>query len=738
MLFMPLEVLYVFAVSLLVIIGLLYLWLRLRARRLYGEPADRGAGQDLFARLVIRISAAVKRPFSSPYLSANTEPNNTPGIDWTASVTPEGMRLPVTIMLVAALVLIWMGQSISASVPLQIQRWVWGLMVGGGILFLLSGQVSIRQQVPSWIVVPVRKICAFFDIKAAQLVLLLFAPVFVWIAIVAAGFGPLARHWFISVLAWVFAIGAAVAGSVSWPLLRPIKISRAELWFTAALFLAAFFLRGTATHLLPNTFSGDEGSAGLSALHYLNGDANNLFTIGWFSFPSFYFILQSVGIRLMGQTIEALRVPSAVAGAGAVVATYWLARSLFDRKTAVLAGLYMMASHYHIHMSRIGLNNVWDSLFGAVAIFGFWHGWKTGRRIWYVVCGLAIGFGQYFYVSIRILPLMFLLWAVFAFWQERAMFRRRLPGMMMAAFVALIVFLPLGFFFWNHPYEFNAPLARVTMMGERLAEEVAYRGQSAPSILWEQFKLAVLGFTQIPMRLLYDPGSPLLLTGAATLFLLGIAWGVTHFDLRFLLIFLPLVAAIASNTVSQSPPASQRYILAMPLVAILVGVPLGLLGNWLDRMWADRKFVGMLVTAVLMFAVVFQDVSYYFFEVYDSYILGGINTLIATEVVHYLEDQEAVEQDVFFFGFPRMGYNSLSTIPYLLPEKRGLDIIEPLQEPPNWQLTGTTVLIFLPERVSELEQVRQVYDNGRYQEFYTVDNLFLFAAYEIPEQSSAE
>lgn len=734
---MPLEVLYLWAVSLLVIIGLVYLWLRVRARRLFGEQDARRTEHDLFARLVMGISGVMKRPFSSTPPLPDTS-NNVPVIDWNAPVTTEGLRLSVSIMLVATLALIWMGQTISASVPSDLQRWVWGLMVVGGILFLLSGQVAIRQQVPAWIVVPVRKICAFFDIEAAQLVLLLFAPVFVCVAIMAAGFGAIARHWFISVLAWVVAVGAAIAGSVRWPISQRFKISRTELWFTVALLLVAFFLRGAATQVLPYTFSGDEGSAGLSALDYLNGKANNLFTIGWFSFPSFYFALQSVGIRLMGQTVEALRVPSAAAGALAVVATYWLARSLFDRKTAVLAGLYMMASHYHIHISRIGLNNVWDSLFGAVAILGFWHGWKTGRRIWYVVCGLAIGFGQYFYVSIRVLPLLFLLWAVFAFWQQRDTFRRRLPGMMLAAFIALIVFLPLGIFFWNHPYEFNAPLARVTMMGERLAQEVAHRGQSATSILWEQFKLAVLGFTQIPMRLLYDPGSPLLLTGAATLFLVGIAWGVSHFDLRFLLIFLPLVAAIASNTVSQSPPASQRYILAMPLVAILVGVPLGLLGNWLDKMWTERKFVGMLVTAVLMFGVVYQDVSYYFFEVYDSYILGGINTLIATEVVHYLEEQETVEQDVFFFGFPRMGYNSLSTIPYLVPEKRGRDVIEPLQEPPNWQLNGPTILIFLPERVSELASVRVVYDNGRYREFYTENDLFLFASYEIPDLTAAE
>ena len=726
---MSLEFVYLWAVTLLIIVGLVYLWLRFRSRRLFGEQYEQRTSQDLFARMVTKIMAGVKRPFSAPPAAEG----EAPAIDWYASVSPEAIRLPVSIMLVTSLVLIWLGQSSLRSLPPNLQRWTWGIIIASAILFFLSGRLALQPKIPNWIAPPIRKICAYFNIQPTQCVLLLFAPVFVWVSIMASGFGPLARNWWVSVIAWMCAIGFTVAGSLRWPLRLRLNISRGELWFLALLFVIGFLLRGTATDVLPNTFSGDEGSAGLSALNHIKGDANNWFTIGWFSFPSFYFALQSVGIRLMGQTVEALRVPSAAAGALTVVATYGLARTLFDRKTAVLVGLYMMASHYHIHISRIGLNNIWDSLFGAVAILGFWHGWKTGKRVYFVVCGLAIGLGQYFYVSIRVLPLLFLVWSAVAFLFERERFKKRLPGMMLAAFISLIVFLPLAYYFLHHPYEFNAPMQRVTMLGERMALEVQHRGQSANSILWEQFRLSLLGFTQQPLRLLYAPGAPLLLTGAAALFLLGVTWGITHFDLRYLLIFLPLLGVLASNTVSQSPPASQRYILAMPLVAILVGVPLGLLGNWLDKLWDERKFVGMVVTAVLMLGVVAQDLSYYFFEAYDEYVLGGINTLVATEIVYYLETQEPAEQDVYFFGFPRMGYNSLSTIPYLVPDKRGLDIFDPLREPPKWKLTEPTILIFLPERVSELAFVQEVYANGRYQEFYTDDNIFLFATYEISE-----
>ena len=130
----------------------------------------------------------------------------------------------------------------------------------------------------------------------------------------------------------------------------------------------ALALRAWQMSQFPNTYSGDEGSAGLFAVELLDGKANNLFSLGWFSFPALYFAVQSAAIALLGQTVEAVRLTSAVAGALTVVAVYWLGRTMFDRTTAVLAALYLAASHYHIHMSRIALNNVWDGLFGTLAI----------------------------------------------------------------------------------------------------------------------------------------------------------------------------------------------------------------------------------------------------------------------------------------------------------------------------------------------------------------------------------
>ncbi|MFO7663388.1 MAG: glycosyltransferase family 39 protein [Chloroflexota bacterium] len=608
------------------------------------------------------------------------------------------------------------------------------LFLAAGLFFLVGIQSTVRGGLPNRIGQIVARLSVFLRVTPVQVVLLGLAPGFALVARQAAGDGLLAHQAAVATLAWIAAIALVIAGSANPREGDPTQrlgITRWDILLSAGLFALALALRATAMTRFPGTYSGDEGSAGLFALELLSGKANNLFGVGWFSFPAFYFTVQSAAIALLGQTVEAVRLTSALAGALTVVALYWLGRAMFDRATALLAALYLAASHYHIHMSRIALNNVWDALFGTLAIFGLWYGWRSGRRWAFVLCGLALGLGQYFYVTIRTLPILFLIWAAIALWRQRAQFRQRFHGLVLAAFVALIVYLPLGLYFLDNPDEFQAPLNRVTIFGEWLEREMARGERTTGEIIFDQAVSGVLGFTHEPLRLLYNPGSALLLTGAGILFLLGVLWALLNFDLRYLLLLLPLTAAVAANAISQDSPASQRYILAMPLVALFIAIPLAQAVAWLRVQYPRAQAAIVAAALTLMALVALVDVNYYFNRVYDTYVLGGLNTQVATEVAYFLRDEEPAEQDVYFFGFPRMGYFSLSTIPFLAPDKNGIDIIDPLTLPPDFLISGPTLFIFLPERLNELELVRQRYPGGGYEEFYSDQGEFLFAVYEF-------
>ncbi|WP_420640972.1 ArnT family glycosyltransferase [Candidatus Leptofilum sp.] len=651
-------------------------------------------------------------------------------------LTLQSHRQLIATMLGGGLLLVVLGQLTFAHVP-TVARWaVGGVMLLGAALFLWAGsRVRPEGVADDWASAQLHQVGQRLGVAGWQLLLLLLAVVLTFLAWLAAGEQALARRWDVSVGAWLLAIGFMLLGGVplmEWRfwLRRGPGLARWEWWFLLALVVGAWLLRGTAVTQFPNTFSGDEGSAGLHAARFVQGQANNWFTIGWFSFPSFYYALQSMFIDLFGQTIGALRYFAALGGTLAVVATYFLARGMFGRGTAVPAAVLMMGSHYHIHMSRIGLNNVWDSLFVALVLAGVWLGWRSGKRLPWLLAGLALGLGQYFYVSVRVLPLLLLIWLAGLWWRRRSQWRQQLVNMLLAGGTAVVTVLPLGIYFATHWPEFQAPLNRVTIVGERLTNMAAAENVSEWVIVLRQMGLAALGFTHEPLRLLYAPGVPLLLPLAAGLFLLGLVWVVLRLDARFSLLLLPLLSVVLLSGFSQDPPASQRFILALPSVTVVMALPFGLVGRWLRQLWPNEEAWIGLGTAVLLATFILFDITFYFSELYDSYTLGGDNTVVATEIAYDLQD-EPVTPDVYFLGFPRMGYFSLATIPYLAPNVQAVDLVEPLTGPPDWIIDQPTMVIFLPERLNELDFVQDVWGNGRYEEIRDERNRLLYAVYRL-------
>ncbi|MDT8306503.1 MAG: glycosyltransferase family 39 protein, partial [Anaerolineae bacterium] len=532
------------------------------------------------------------------------------------------------------------------------------------------------------------------------------------------------------VLAWCLAIAAVLLGGFRRDARGPV--SAWEIAVAAVLTVAAFLLRGLGLEQLPATLSGDEASAGLEAVRFVQGEANNLFGIGWFSFPSFYFALQGAPVALLGQSATALRITSAVAGSLTVFAVYWLARSLFGRVAALLAALFLLASHYHIHFSRIGLQNIWDGFFLAVVLWGMWTGWKEGRRLPFLIAGFALGLGHYFYVSIRVAPLLLLVWAGFARLFQGSRLRARLPGMLLAAYTAAIVYLPLALLYWRQPDEFFAPMRRVSVFNGWLEAEIARLGQPAWEIIASQMAATAMGIIHLPLRHWYNPGAPLLLPLAAALFVAGLAWLFYRADLRSLLLLLVLFVLVLLGGFSLDAPASQRFAIAMPVIALVVALPLAQGVAWLGPYLTRARWLAPALAIVLMALVAQRDLAYYFFDVYDGYVLGGYNTETATAIGRYLEDEPA--HSVYFFGPPRMGYTSLSTIPYLAPQMEGNDVAVPLDGPAPWVLDRPTLFVFLPERVSELEHVRAAYPGGRYEQVWRAGgdgSQPLFSIYEV-------
>jgi hypothetical protein len=254
-------------------------------------------------------------------------------------------------------------------------------------------------------------------------------------------------------------------------------------------------------------------------------------------------------------------------------------------------------------------------------------------------------------------------------------------------------------------------------------------------ILAEQFLRAAGAFHVFPDRTVwYGADRPLLGFLAGAFAVLGMAWaGIRWRERRSFLVLLWFWAVIiTAGMLTESPPSSQRLVIAIPAVALLVALGLEQTVHLIARMLGrkDRQWEN-LVLGLVAVVLAASSLHYYFVQFTPEQRYGSFNGVTATLMGRYLRELEG-DYQVYLLGAPRM-YWGFGTMPFLAPDVQGQDIEEPLNAPPGLTVDGRqTVFLFLPERAGELDWVRQTYPDGEVQEFSDGSGRLWFLAFEVP------
>jgi hypothetical protein len=700
-------------------------WMRTRraARKLHAAPAAIVAGQLAPAKPI--------RPDPSPAAGAAASAALGEPLPAVAPPALAWLR-PEAVMLSAGVLLTVFGQTLLRRMVPSL-AWAPLVVIGAGlVLFLGGGYLAERGtqralHVPGWAAVT-----GWLRVTPAQMVCLGLAPVFGLVAALAAGDGALMTQAAVAMIAWGLGVLLVVVGS--WPHEVPRwKPSWKILGLALALGAAALLIRAVATSHIPIILTGDEGSAGMSAVEFVHGVQDNPFIMGWYSFPSFYFLLQSFWVRLLGNTIEAIRLPSAFAGALTVAALYLVARPMFGNRAAIMAALFLGGLHFHNHFSRIALNNVWDGLWFVVVLGAYSHGWRTGRRASFILGGLVLGLAQYFYASSRMLLALVPLWLLIATLLDRSRLRPQIAHLALSVLAAAAAVFPLGVFYLRFPDQFIAPISRFSILGEWMQKEVVIAGQSVGQILLRQLSLGFQAYTATPLRHWYTPEVPILRDLPAALFLLGVTLMLLRLrDERVWFLGLWLLAFGVAGGLSESTPAAQRYVAAAPAACLALAYGLDRLAGWVARLWPRaRPYAGLAVIG-LVAVLALDDLRFYYLEYTPTSDFGGDNGMVAQRLADHLR-YEPASAHVAMFGSPRMGYYSIPSLQYLVPQIDGSDMNQPWGSPENPPLAGhPLIFVFLPDHEADLSAVRTEYPGGQLVEEPSRAGGTLFWMYRVP------
>ncbi|HET6445391.1 MAG TPA: glycosyltransferase family 39 protein [candidate division Zixibacteria bacterium] len=169
--------------------------------------------------------------------------------------------------------------------------------------------------------------------------------------------------------------------------------------------------------------------------------------------PLFFYFAGSL-MRLIGESVFALRMTAALMGIVTVAATYWVGKELLaDRRIALLAAALLAVSFWHVLFSRLGFRAVSQPLMQALAVAALFHGFRRDSRIWLALAGVVLGLSAYTYLAVRFFPIPLAL-AMLPLLFTGSERRRRLGQLALFAVTALVVLSPLVVYFISNPDAF--------------------------------------------------------------------------------------------------------------------------------------------------------------------------------------------------------------------------------------------------------------------------------------------
>ncbi|MGB8647300.1 MAG: glycosyltransferase family 39 protein, partial [Anaerolineae bacterium] len=178
--------------------------------------------------------------------------------------------------------------------------------------------------------------------------------------------------------------------------------------------------------------------------------------------------LLAATFKVFGASVFTLRAVGSFAGALTIPLVWRLARDWFgDGRVALIAAFGLAVGTMHVYYSRFTLPYVESPLLSIPAYIFLARALRDGRLRNYVLAGLFFGATQYASQVSRISLAVGAFMVLDEMVVQRALPRNFVRGAIAAAIVALVVLAPLAGFVAQHPDDFFARTAEVSLFNDK-------------------------------------------------------------------------------------------------------------------------------------------------------------------------------------------------------------------------------------------------------------------------------
>lgn len=374
-------------------------------------------------------------------------------------------------------------------------------------------------------------------------------------------------------------------------------------WIILLILLVATFLRFYQLNNIPFGLYPDEAANGLDIIRMMeegdhrvvydtNGPRESLFFYGQ---GAFVWLGKTFNIEALRYTPLSLRIASALAGIATVFALYLLAKELFNRNVGLISAAALAVSAWHIQFSRNGFRAIMLPLMLCFLFYFFIKAFRDGAikdYLWFAVF-LALGF--YTYLSIRMVPLIFIAFIVWAAFYKKNFIKDNIKKIGYALGLFLVLMIPMFIHFVNVPADIVGR-SSTSIFNPELNNGSALR-TLGENVVAEVMMFNFEGDNNFRHNL---GGSPMLDIVTGLFFWVGLLWSllkikkIEHFILWswFGAMSLPMILT------AEGIPHALRLVGAMPVIFIWIGLGV----NYLAEKIPNKKWQYAFVAIVLLAA----------------------------------------------------------------------------------------------------------------------------------------
>lgn len=259
---------------------------------------------------------------------------------------------------------------------------------------------------------------------------------------------------------------------------KSLKKIRLDFWIIFALLLLGGFFRFYKITELPCGLFPDQALNGLDAIRIANGFISPIFRGN----EGLFMYLVAMSHALFGMGIWQIFIVSAFIGTITISATYLAVKEAFNRRIAMITGILLAVSGWHIALSRSGFRATLVPLFIALVSYFLIKSANSqnekGKMLYYPLTAASLALGFYSYNAYPFFVLGLLLLTGLIIFKNRTKFlsniRKNEKPLAVALTAFAYIFLPLFLVMLFYPWKYLGRASEISIFihAENLIESV--------------------------------------------------------------------------------------------------------------------------------------------------------------------------------------------------------------------------------------------------------------------------